>query len=137
MTEILKTEIENIIKKYKNLNIDDSINNTDEDTFKNKLNEGYNYPCYPGHKEGKNLLIYVRNYLILKKENIKNNRYPSFINNLKGNIDTEKKYFRTIASTYDIDQNNNLYIKYYFNKDNNINKIQNKKNVRKKMITIN
>ena len=71
LTEILKKEIEIIIKKYKNLNIDNSINTTDEDTFKKKLNEGYNYPCYPGHKEGKNLLIFVRNYLILKKKNIK------------------------------------------------------------------
>lgn len=43
-----------------------------------------------------------------------------------------KKNILEIASYYDIDQNNNLYIKYYYNKDKDINKKQNKKNVRKK-----
>lgn len=37
LTEILKKEIEIIIKKYKNLNIDNSINTTDEDTYKKNL----------------------------------------------------------------------------------------------------
>ena len=70
----MKREIETIIKKYENLNLGNSLNTlntTDEKAFNNKLKEGFNYPCYPGHKEDKNLLNNFRKYLIKKKKNIK------------------------------------------------------------------
>ena len=124
----IKKEIENIIKKYKLLNIKDD-KFIDEDTFILKLKEGYNFPKYPNHKEGKNLLIYIRNYLILKKKNKKDNLYPKYIVN-SNNAETLKRYFRRIASNYIVDDNNFLYIKYYKDNSNNskVNKIYNKNN---------
>ncbi len=68
ISENLKIDIENLIKKYKNLKISDN-NFIDNDTFEIKLKEDYNYPLYPNHKEGKKLLIFIRHYLILKKNN--------------------------------------------------------------------
>ena len=68
ISEDLKIDIENLIKKYKNLNISEN-NFIDNDTFEIKLKEGYNYPLYPNHKGGKNyVLIFIIKYLILKKK---------------------------------------------------------------------
>ena len=39
--------------------------------FKDKLKEGINYPSYPNHIHGKNLLIYIRDYLIKKRKILK------------------------------------------------------------------
>ena len=52
------------------------INNKD---FKEKLKEGFNYPIYPNHLHGKNLLLNIRSYLIGKEKNRKNPKYPPYI----------------------------------------------------------
>ena len=56
--------------------------------------------------------------MILKKNNIRKNRYPEYIYQTEGNVDIQKNYFRNIASSYVFD-NNSLCIKYYYNNKNN------------------
>ena len=112
LSDELKSDIDNLIKKYKNLKINEDNEFSEiinEEEFKKKIRRGYNYPTYPNRKDGKNLLIHVRNYLLNKKLNKKNALYPRYItenNNI--NIDNEKKYFRNIAANYELDRNNNL-----------------------------
>ena len=50
--------------------------------------------------------------------------YPNYIYNSEKNIDTEKRYFRGLASNYELDNNDCLYIKKYFKNTNN-NKMKN------------
>ena len=71
MKNYIQEEIKLLIKKYKNISIKSENVNLDEENFKQKIKDGYNYPIYPNDKEGKNLLIYIRKYLIMKKNNIK------------------------------------------------------------------
>ena len=75
----------------------------------------YNFPPYPNKKQGSRLLFDIRNYLISRKINPKKFEYPGYILN-NTNVENEKHYFRNIASNYDKDKNNHLYIKYYNNK---------------------
>ena len=115
-----------IIKKYKSINFKKSINNNDvyinpKNNFKKLIKLRYNYPEYPNHKYGKNLLIYIREYLISKTINIRRPIYPDYIINTFNNSETEKRKFRNISNNYEIDKDYNLYIKYYNNKDNNSN----------------
>lgn len=84
----LKTDIENLIKKYKNLKIENEYVNTehiDENEFQKKIWKGYNYPPYPNRKDVKNLLIHIRNYLINKNKNTKKALYPNYINDYENN----------------------------------------------------
>ena len=92
------------------------------------LNEGYNYPPYQSHKEGKNLLLYIRNYLVLKKNKKKTNLYPPYIYENSKISENQKRYFRQIAMNYKLDENNNLLIKFKENKEiiNQTNQIHNK-----------
>lgn len=99
-----------MIKKYKNLGVNEEKYSNDEDMFKLLLIDGYNYPEYLGHKKYKNILLYIRNYLILKKNNVRKNRYPDYIYQTEGNVEIQKKYFRNIAANYSSDNNNNLYL---------------------------
>lgn len=46
---------------------------------------------YGQHKEGKYLLLYIRNYLLNKKKHQTENIYPVYINNYD-NIETQKKF---------------------------------------------
>jgi hypothetical protein len=121
----LKNEIENIIIKYKNLSIKSDENIDEEVIFKKKINEGFNYPPYPNHPKGKFLLIYIRNYLMKRKNKINKNLYPDYILNSKKNIENEKRYFRNIANNYELDKFNNLSFKFY---TEHIDKAKNKKN---------
>ena len=77
------------------------------------LNEGYNYPNYPNHHNGKNLLIYINKNLIGRKNNKKNPIYPPFIPKDGDNRYSLIRSFLRIADNYILDDNNNLYIKYY------------------------
>ena len=64
----LKNEIEKLIKKYKKLSLGhDAEDQFEEKNFKDKIKEGFNFPPYPNHKNGKYLLINIRDYLIKKK----------------------------------------------------------------------
>ena len=60
----------NLINKYKNLNLNNINIQTNKDEFNQKIKEGFNYPCYPNHKYGKNLLLNIREYLIKRKNKI-------------------------------------------------------------------
>ena len=40
--------------------------------------------------------------------------YPNYIYKSEKNIETEKRYFRSLASNYELDNNECLYIKKYF-----------------------
>jgi len=130
LSEDLIKEIKLVIKKFKNINLKREEKEQDEDLFKHKLKEGYNYPKYPNNKEGKNMLLYARNYLIAKKYKNKENVYPKYIINSTGNIDNLKRYFRNIANNYKIDDNDNLLFKFY-HKDNKNQNTNNKKNRKK------
>ena len=111
--------------KYKKLSITINDNIDDEENFQNKLKEGFNYPLYPNHPKGKYLLIYIRNYLMKKRNKTNKNLFPDYILNTKKNIENEKRYFRNISNNYELDKFNNLCIKYYpehkdkTNKNNN------------------
>ena len=119
----LEIEIKNLISKYTNLNLNNNINNKkykyDKNIsyFEDKLKKGYNYRCYPNHPFGNNLLLYIRNYLISINKNKKFPEYPKYITKNNNNIENEKRYFRNIAKNYIIDDENNLYFKYYKNKN--------------------
>ena len=122
----LLIEIKNLIKKYTKLNLNDKSDikkiklNTKCD-FNEKLKLGYNYPKIKNHKHGEFILLYVRDYLISKKISKFNPKYPDYIYENENSIDTQKRYFRTLANKYELDINNNLYIKYYPDKKNKIN----------------
>lgn len=113
----LEKEIKNLISKYANLTLINNINKknykNDKDiySFEDKLKQGYNYPCYPNHPYGNNLLLYIRKYLISIQKNKKFPEYPKYICKNKYNIQNEKRYFRNIAQNYIIDEEKNLYFK--------------------------
>ena len=86
--------------------------------FKQKLDEGYNYPTYPNLKNGDRLLLDIRNYLIKRKEGKRKELYPNYIINDLNNVETAKRYFRNLANKYQIDENNKLYLKK--NKDKSL-----------------
>ena len=111
---------------YKHQDTDDQF---EEKNFKDKIKEVFNFPPYPNHKNGKYLLINIREYLIKKKHNNKINLYPNYINNNKTkNIETLKRYFWRITSNFSLNDNNELLYKYYNNNDlkHEINNIYNK-----------
>lgn len=60
------------------------------------------------------MLLNIREYLMQRRKNILKPKYSKYINNK--NEDNLKRYFRNKANRYDIDNENNLYIKYYDNK---------------------
>ena len=112
LPEEIKLGIEDLIKKYKELSLKKNDLPNNDDYFEQKVKEGYNYPYYPNHIEGKHLLLYIRNYLLKKKLKQKRDLYPYFIiNNKNDNIENLKKYFRTISNNYELDSHNNLCIK--------------------------
>ena len=80
------------------------------------MKEGYNYPNYPNHPQGKYLLIYIRKYLLSKLSNSKKPNYPKYIEKSKSK-DNEKRYFRNIAENYKLDEQYNLCIIYKKNKN--------------------
>jgi len=122
----LESDIKNLIKKYANLsisnkyiNINDKLSNSYfKLDFKDKLKLGYNYPIYPNNKYGDKLLIYIREYLISRKNSFRNPKYPDYIYENNEKIENNKRYFRMIAKHYEIDNYNNLYIKYFYDKNN-------------------
>ena len=107
----LKEEINKIIQKYKLKIFDkEKTYNLNEEEFELKIKQGYNYPIYPNNENGKFLLLHIRKYLLLKKNKIHKNIYPSYINNSSSNIESSKRKFRNISSRYILDDNNNLCI---------------------------
>ena len=129
----LKCEIEALIKKDKIFNINKE-ENLSNDEFNIKLKQGYNYPLYPNNKIGKNLLIYIREYLIKKKNNKRKNLYPPYIKENLINAENLKRYFRKIACNYIIDKDDNLYYKYFIKQNNYDNKSLEKENKIKEYI---
>ena len=132
----LKDKINLIINEYKTKlfkRIGLSKNNENKLIFDELVKQGYNYPSYPNHVEGKNLLLFIMEYLISKKINIKKPKFPDYINNADIKDQSNLKYyFRRIASNYNVDDNNDLFFKFYIkNKNNEENEIKNK-NKRKK-----
>ena len=115
----LEKEIKNLISKYTNLTLNSNINkkNNKNDnhnfSFEDKLKQGYNYPCYPNHPFGNNLLLFIRKYLISIQKNKKFPEYPNYISKNKNNIENEKRYFRNIAQNHIINDEKNFYFKYY------------------------
>ena len=61
----LQKDIEFIILKYKKLNLNANDDENDEIIFNHKILQGYNYPKYPNKKNGKTLLLDIRNYFII------------------------------------------------------------------------
>ena len=83
---------------YKNLNLNNTITNTKEifknnNTFDNLYKKGYRYPNYPNHKEGRNLLYYIRIYLISRRKNKQKQIYPTYIFDKNKNTENEKSIF--------------------------------------------
>ena len=118
-TNSLELDIKNLIKKYLNLSLNEKfknnvICNNNILTFEEKLKKGYYYPCYPNEEHEINMLLNIREYLMQRRKNILKPKYSKYINNK--NEDNLKRYFRNKANRYDIDNENNLYIKYYDNK---------------------
>lgn len=116
-------EIQDLIDKYKKLSLNTNKNNfimTNKNKnienisldFDNKYLQGYRYPPLPGKYNSEHYLKYIREYLISKKTSYHNHKFPDFIKKAE-NIENAKKYFRNIASDYELDDDNNLYIKYY------------------------
>ena len=59
-------------------------------------------------------MLYIRNYLVSRKLNPKNPKYPCYITNEPiENQPSLKRNFRRKASNYDLDKNNDLYYKYF------------------------
>ena len=110
-------KIENNSKEVKHEN-----EYSDKD-FENKLKLGYNYPTYPNHNQGENLLLYIRYYLIGKNKNKRNPEYPQYITANDIHRETLIRQFLPIASNYYVDKNLYLYIKYYSKNKNNKKKI--------------
>jgi len=131
----LKDKINTIINEYKNkiLKRLGSIKKNEKGIIIEELvKQGFNYPSYPNYVEGKNLLLFIREYLISKKINIKKPKYPFYITNADIKEQTNLKYyFRRIASNYIVDDNNDLLFKFYIKKINEDNENKNK-NKRKK-----
>ena len=115
----LINEIKNLIKKYKELDINEINHNLikrikNDNTFDSLIKKGYHYPEYPNHKYGRDLLYYIRDYKISIKQNCHKPIYPNYILEADVNkIDNLKRYFRKIASNYEIDDKDDLFIKYY------------------------
>ena len=60
-------------------------------SFQNKLANGYSYPIYLKIKYDDKTYLYIREYLISRKENKYKSAYPNYI--IKSEkIDNEKKY---------------------------------------------
>ena len=123
----LINDIYEIIKKYKQLDITDNnkqlINSNikEKKSFKELWELGYRYPNYPNHIKGELLLLYIRTYLLSKKNN-RSPIYPNYILDINNetSLENAKRYFRNIAKNYHLDDNNELYIKKYKNDKNKI-----------------
>ena len=64
------------------------------------------------------ILLYVREYLISKKLNTKKPKYQDYIFKEKDNIENLKRYCRIISKNYYIDEYDNLYFKYFYERGN-------------------
>ena len=48
-------------------------------SFQNKVANGYSYPIYPKVEYGDNMYLYIKEYLISRKENRHKYAYPNYV----------------------------------------------------------
>ena len=115
--EEIVLEIKNMLKNYKHKILAKKSNENTNNlnlNFDDKKKLGYRFPKYPNNIHGDKLLFYIRNYLISRKLNPKNPKYPSYITRESIEVQPSlRRNFRRKASNYDLDKNNDLYYKYF------------------------
>jgi len=105
-----------ILKHRPKKNIKGNIIYNDTD---GKLNKGYSYLIYPNIDHGDPMYFDIRKYLNSSINNKKNYDYPIYILE-SPDVDNQKKYFRVRTHLFKLNNNNDLMIKVFNKKKEEI-----------------